>query len=201
MIEGHTDAEGFQRTCKALELIGVDGDTQTQMWELIALVLNLGQLTFTERKDAEEEALGGGVPSWPVMASAAGGEGGEGGEAAEEKGEAEAGGEGGEGGGLGPFEAVAAGLGVSSEALTSALCERIINARGDVYTKLLDQTAAAAGRDALAKALYTALFDWLVKRINGAIGAKEDDGMMHDAGVPLASPDRWVGILDIFGFG
>ncbi len=45
---------------------------------------------------------------------------------------------------------------------------------------------AAATRDALAKAVYSQLFDWLVLRINRAI---------HDD-----TSEYSIGVLDIYGF-
>lgn len=46
---------------------------------------------------------------------------------------------------------------------------------------------ASAGRDALAKAIYSSLFDWLVNRINESIS---------DSRKALSS----ISILDIYGF-
>jgi myosin-5 len=55
---------------------------------------------------------------------------------------------------------------------------------------------AVDARDALAKALYSQLFDWLVARVNKGIrpaSATSDS----TAAVPVKA---FVGILDIFGF-
>ena len=46
--------------------------------------------------------------------------------------------------------------------------------------------AAADNRDALAKTLYSRLFDWLVARVNTSIG--------QDAGAASV-----IGVLDIYG--
>ena len=47
---------------------------------------------------------------------------------------------------------------------------------------------------------YTALFDWLVGQINAAIGAPTDPAKAAAKGTVCAASERWVGILDIFGF-
>ena len=44
-------------------------------------------------------------------------------------------------------------------------------------------------RDALAKALYSRLFDWLVQRVNASILVEDTDSS------PLS-----IGVLDIYGF-
>jgi myosin-5 len=51
----------------------------------------------------------------------------------------------------------------------------------------LSKTKALGCRDALARALYSKLFDWLVSRINKKIGHKNLDG-------------KQICVLDIFGF-
>ncbi|KAI0322996.1 myosin class I heavy chain [Amylostereum chailletii] len=59
--------------------------------------------------------------------------------------------------------------------------------RGSVYDVPLNPAQAAAGRDALAKAIYNNLFEWIVSRINVSMK-------------PRAATAQLVGILDIFGF-
>ena len=59
--------------------------------------------------------------------------------------------------------------------------------RGSVYEVPLNIAQASAVRDALAKALYFNLFDWIVQRVNASLKAR---------GVVANS----VGILDIYGF-
>eukprot|EP01100_Stratorugosa_tubuloviscum_P012323 TRINITY_DN580_c0_g2_i1.p1 TRINITY_DN580_c0_g2~~TRINITY_DN580_c0_g2_i1.p1 ORF type:complete len:1264 (+),score=732.79 TRINITY_DN580_c0_g2_i1:136-3927(+) len=58
--------------------------------------------------------------------------------------------------------------------------------RGTTYKVPLNKVQAAATRDALAKAIYSRLFDWLVVRVNSA---------MHKPGTGLS-----IGVLDIYGF-
>ena len=52
-----------------------------------------------------------------------------------------------------------------------ALSTRAIETAGERIVKRLDPAAAAASRDALAKALYARLFDWLVSAVNRKISA------------------------------
>ena len=51
----------------------------------------------------------------------------------------------------------------------------------------IDVKAALDNRDSLAKTIYSRMFDWLVAKINTAIG--------QDASAPTL-----VGVLDIYGF-
>lgn len=46
------------------------------------------------------------------------------------------------------------------KALEDALCKRIIVTRDETITKELDPEAAASTRDALARTVYSRLFDW-----------------------------------------
>ncbi|KAL6770143.1 hypothetical protein ACKKBG_A33770 [Auxenochlorella protothecoides x Auxenochlorella symbiontica] len=81
-------------------------------------------------------------------------------------------------------------LGVAPEALLAALTRRVLETRGERIVKALGAEAAAESRDALAKALYARLFDWLVAAVNRKIGSLGAGG----AGA------RSIGILDIYGF-
>uniref|UniRef100_A0A1I7TQA2 Myosin motor domain-containing protein n=1 Tax=Caenorhabditis tropicalis TaxID=1561998 RepID=A0A1I7TQA2_9PELO len=58
--------------------------------------------------------------------------------------------------------------------------------RGTLIRVPLKSSEASAGRDALAKAIYSRLFDWLVQRINQSI--------------PFEKSTHFVGVLDVAGF-
>ncbi|RZB41182.1 unconventional myosin-XV [Asbolus verrucosus] len=79
-------------------------------------------------------------------------------------------------------------LQISPTGLQRALTSRITEARAErVYSPLsIDQALDA--RDAFAKALYSALFNWLVTRVNSIV----QRGGLHDA--------ARISLLDIFGF-
>lgn len=84
-------------------------------------------------------------------------------------------------------------LEVDGAAVNKALTLRILETsrggrRGSVYEVPLNPTQASAVRDALAKAVYNNLFDWIVARVNSA---------MKTQGGPVANS---IGILDIYGF-
>ena len=59
--------------------------------------------------------------------------------------------------------------------------------------RTLKPNVAEDSRDALAKAVYGRAFDWILQRVNVALGgaAVEEGG---------ADADMFIGILDIFGF-
>ncbi|ORX94706.1 myosin 1 [Basidiobolus meristosporus CBS 931.73] len=83
-------------------------------------------------------------------------------------------------------------LEVDPELLNKAMTSRIIETkrgglRGSVYEVPLNQTQAIAVRDALAKALYDRMFEWIVTRINLAMKER-------------TKSDFVIGVLDIYGF-
>ncbi|KAB2064988.1 hypothetical protein ES319_A09G059200v1 [Gossypium barbadense] len=73
------------------------------------------------------------------------------------------------------------------KSLEDSLCKRVIVTRGDRITKSLDPATAAISRDALAKIVYSKLFDWLVQKINISIGQDLESKFL-------------IGVLDIYGF-
>ncbi|RRT66577.1 hypothetical protein BHE74_00028872 [Ensete ventricosum] len=72
-------------------------------------------------------------------------------------------------------------------ALEDSLCTRVIVTRDENIVKTLDLAAAVLSRDALAKIIYSRLFDWLVNKINNSIGQDPDSKNL-------------IGVLDIYGF-
>eukprot|EP00056_Hartaetosiga_gracilis_P005906 m.90736 g.90736 ORF g.90736 m.90736 type:complete len:1102 (+) comp12313_c0_seq1:2312-5617(+) len=78
-------------------------------------------------------------------------------------------------------------LGVDPQKLSDALCYTVINIPGAGESKKAKNVEKATyGRDALAKALYSKLFDWIVFRINKCF--------------PFEKSENFIGILDIAGF-
>nr|KJB42401.1 hypothetical protein B456_007G150900 [Gossypium raimondii] len=71
--------------------------------------------------------------------------------------------------------------------LEDSLCKRVIVTRDETITKWLDPVSAALSRDALAKIVYSRLFDWIVDKINSSIGQDPDSKYL-------------IGVLDIYGF-
>ncbi|XP_030962700.1 myosin-12-like [Quercus lobata] len=71
--------------------------------------------------------------------------------------------------------------------LEDSLCKRVIVTPDGNITKPLDPGQAALSRDALAKTVYSRLFDWIVDNINSSIGQDPN-------AVSL------IGVLDIYGF-
>ncbi|KAJ4842072.1 hypothetical protein Tsubulata_039966 [Turnera subulata] len=71
--------------------------------------------------------------------------------------------------------------------LLATLCTRTIQTREGSIIKALDCNAAVASRDALAKTVYSRMFDWLVDKINKSVGQD------------LTSRVQ-IGVLDIYGF-
>ena len=94
-------------------------------------------------------------------------------------------------GGYGAVELAASLLGVEPDALITMLVETEVKAGTEMVKKKRDANAASFARDAVAKAAYSALFDWTVETVNQALiltdGAKVDQ-------LPF------IGVLDIFGF-
>lgn len=79
-------------------------------------------------------------------------------------------------------------LEVSPKQLIDGITIRILTPRnGEVIESPANVAQAMATRDALAKALYNNLFDWIVERINQSLKARQ-------------ATSNSIGILDIYGF-
>ncbi|KAK9459149.1 myosin-1 [Lipomyces oligophaga] len=83
-------------------------------------------------------------------------------------------------------------MAVDAPSVEKAMTNRIVETsrggrRGSVYEVPLNITQARAVRDALAKGVYSNLFDWIVDRVNQSM-------------VTRGQAARTIGILDIYGF-
>ena len=85
--------------------------------------------------------------------------------------------------------AVARLCGISVEQLERVLTVRMITAKDESYEIQLTPGQAVDARDALSKALYSRLFEWIVSRVNESIRVEESDRVRAE-----------IGVLDIFGF-
>eukprot|EP00954_Amorphochlora_amoebiformis_P021337 1345728-Amorphochlora_amoeboformis.AAC.1 len=77
-------------------------------------------------------------------------------------------------------------IGVDSKALETALTTNLITAGRQKIRKNNNKLQAEFARDTLAKAIYSKLFDWIVKRINVSIENPGFKGIQ-------------IGVLDIYG--
>ncbi|XP_073043958.1 myosin-17-like [Primulina eburnea] len=71
--------------------------------------------------------------------------------------------------------------------LEDAMIKRVMVTPEEVITRTLDPEAALGSRDALAKTIYSRLFDWIVEKINVSIGQDPNSKAI-------------IGVLDIYGF-
>eukprot|EP00026_Physarum_polycephalum_P002600 Phypoly_transcript_02607.p1 GENE.Phypoly_transcript_02607~~Phypoly_transcript_02607.p1 ORF type:complete len:872 (+),score=218.83 Phypoly_transcript_02607:31-2616(+) len=137
-----------------MNVIGLSHQEQKEVWRLIAAILVLGNITFTQ--NAQDEAQ---VSSQQALNSFA--------------------------------SLFRADIGTCQK----ALCYRTIStgtqgrsARVSTYAVPQNVEGAEYSRDALAKALYARLFDWIVEKVNIALGYAST----HEA--------LTIGVLDIYGF-
>ncbi|KAK7810753.1 hypothetical protein U0070_027481 [Myodes glareolus] len=79
-------------------------------------------------------------------------------------------------------------MGLSSMELERALCSRTMETAKEKVVTVLNVTQAQYARDALAKNVYSRLFDWIVNRINESIK------------VGSGEKRKVMGVLDIYGF-
>ncbi|KAL2229130.1 UNVERIFIED_CONTAM: Myosin-17 [Sesamum indicum] len=73
------------------------------------------------------------------------------------------------------------------KSLEDALIKRVMVTPEEVITRTLDPEGALGSRDALAKTIYSRLFDWIVDKINISIGQDPNSKAI-------------IGVLDIYGF-
>ncbi len=145
------DAADFQETLEAMRVIGLAQSEQDEIFRMLAAVLWIGNVQFTE--DSSGNAA---VSDSTVV------------------------------------DFIAYLMEVEPAHVSKALTLRVVETsrggrRGSVYDVPLNRTQAVAVRDALSKAIYNNLFDWIVERVNASLKAR-------------GAPAHSIGILDIYGF-
>lgn len=145
------DAKDYHDTIKAMGVIGLSQEEQTEIFRMLSVILWLGNVQFAEREDGNSTIADTDVTDF-----------------------------------------VAYLMEVESALVQKVLTSKIVETqrggrRGSVYDVPLNPSQATSVRDALAKAIYNNLFEWIVSRINVSMK-------------PRAASAHIVGILDIFGF-
>ena len=86
-------------------------------------------------------------------------------------------------------------LGIDNQVLAEILTKKKLNIKGEgIIKRELNVDQAYNSRDAIAKSLYSKLFDYIVYKVNKAIANKEEMIKVKSSNV------HKIGILDIFGF-
>ncbi|EON64246.1 PLK protein kinase [Coniosporium apollinis CBS 100218] len=150
-VNGIDDHADFKETLNAMNIIGLAQSEQDNIFRMLAAVLWLGNITFTEDDQGNAAIMDQSIVDF-----------------------------------------VAYLLEVDSAHVNKALTQRVMETsrggrRGSVYDVPLNPAQATSVRDALSKAIYNNMFDWIVERVNASLKAR---------GVLAQS----IGILDIYGF-
>ena len=95
-------------------------------------------------------------------------------------------------------------LGVQIQSLNQALCTCTLTVRGEVMIKKLNVDKAEKAKEALMKATYGALFEYIVYKVNQSMSTtttKATATAIHDNDcTPGIQENAHIKILDIFGF-
>lgn len=190
VIEGKTDAERFQLTLQALELIGVRGEILQMLLRAICVVLQLGNLEFAP---AQPESATG-MSALGVHYQAGNSDGNH--DASDIS-------------SIEELQELSELMGMNdinpdskvSDVLKKSLTVRNVEARGEVFAVPLTPEKAKESADAFAKEIYAKTFLWLVRTINDATCAEKNYRFVHTkTKVPPPANFGIIGLLDIFGF-
>ncbi len=92
-------------------------------------------------------------------------------------------------------------FGVTFDLLSNALCTCTITVGQEVVKKNLTLDKVEKAMEALMKATYSALFDYIVKRVNNSITVGDQDHVRDNNNTVRSNQDHaFIKILDIFGF-
>ncbi|EDO35007.1 predicted protein, partial [Nematostella vectensis] len=147
-IEGTDDVSDYAATINAMEVIGIASSTRNTVLKLVATVLHLGNIQFTEEDNQA-------VPVDVSMLDA-------------------------------PSRLLSVDKDILLDKLTSYSMETRWGGKVEVTKKTLNKDQAVIARDALAKAIFFQLFEYLVEAVNSTMATRDQD--------------FYIGVLDIYGF-
>ncbi|KAL4114090.1 hypothetical protein PRIC2_014770 [Phytophthora ramorum] len=163
--DGVKDSDMFRRVMDAMDIVGFTPAERAGIFDILAALMHIGNLSFEhdENSDRLGQSMGPGAGKSDLASSC-----------------------------IWSRDAAATLMAVDATKLERALSVRRIRAGTDFVSMKLSAAQANNARDALAKALYGRLFDWMVTKINHFL--KMDDSQKAKGGL------HFIGILDIFGF-
>jgi myosin-1 len=129
-------ASPLKHSQNAMMIIGLSNEEQNEIFRMLAVILWLGNVEFTDMDDGNSAISDTGTTDF-----------------------------------------IAYLIEVDSAMVQKVLTSRVVETqrggrRGSVYDVPLNPAQATAGRDALAKAIYNNLFEWIVSRINVSMKAR-----------------------------
>lgn len=149
------DKKDYQQVKQAFKIVGFNQDEISIVWKIIAAILHLGNLKFTD-VDGEHCSIARSNDSLTWISKL---------------------------------------LSCDQSEISSALTSRVVATRNEVIQTRQNIVRANYGRDALSKALYERLFEWLIKYINKTL-AKENIEQSNR----VNQSSLVIGVLDIYGF-
>ncbi len=171
-IPGVRDGANFKALVECLKILGIDAAQQKEIWRLLSVVLNLGNIRFAseseggDSEDRKKHSRSASEEEAEADAQAAAANSGGHNEAQLNAHAAKVVDDGASGEAA---KAVASLLGVEFAAVEKALTTRTIVVRNEATSTILSPAEARAARDSLARAVYERLFLDIVRRINEAI--------------------------------
>jgi myosin-1 len=180
-VDGIDDIKEFADTRNAMNVMGMTAEEQRQVFHLVAGILHLGNVAFHDGgkgtaavhdencTHALLSRLFSRYSTHRVVSS----------------------------GCCLDLNLAASYLRVEPFALKNALLFRVLNTGGagakkmSTYNVPQNVEQAASARDALAKTIYSRMFDWIVSKVNEALQKQGGSGDHNN---------NMIGVLDIFGF-
>nr|CAB3492368.1 unnamed protein product [Digitaria exilis] len=157
-LDAMDDSKEYMETRRAMGIVGISSDEQDAIFRVVAAILHLGNVEFAEGSEADSSVPKDEKSQFHLKTAAE----------------------------LFMY-IISVALSCDEKGLEESLCKRVMATRGESITRNLDPRAAALSRDALARIVYSRLFDWLVNKINSSIGQDPDSKIL-------------IGVLDIYGF-
>ncbi|KAF9186641.1 class II myosin [Haplosporangium sp. Z 767] len=150
-VDGIDDVHDFSETLQAMRVIGLSQQEQDEIFRMLAIILWLGNVQFTENDNDSAQITDNDVITF-----------------------------------------IAYIMEVDADALIKTLTTRVVETqrggrRGSIFESPLNPVQAAAVRDALCKAIYNNLFEWIVSRVNVSLRQR-------------GAHAYTIGVLDIYGF-